>query len=66
MDHTELPKKYQEWGKSVEAEFSQAIADAAVKFQATEAEGGRVVCTTDAVHHVMAKGFGTFVSEDTQ
>jgi hypothetical protein len=52
-----LPKKYEEWGKKIEREYAQAIADAALEFQTVEAEAGRVVSITDAVHHVTTKGW---------
>jgi len=60
MHYSELPKEFQEWGKKIEQEFAQTLADEAMKFQASEAEAGRVVSITDAVHHVKTAGFGIF------
>jgi hypothetical protein len=65
MDYTELPKEFQEWGQEIEREFTQVLADEALNFQASEAEAGRVVSITDAVHHVKTKGFGIIASADS-
>ncbi len=53
--YTDLPKDLQKWGQQIELEYIQTISDRALAFQATEAEAGRVVSITEAVHHVTAR-----------
>jgi hypothetical protein len=55
MSHTDLPKDLQEWGRQIELEYIQTVSDRALEFQAAEAEAGRVVSITEAVHHVTAR-----------